>query len=110
MPQRLPFVRGSDFWVVEPTGNWSDDTRTGRRYADEFVVFAQQEDAASVLGSVVRSMIGHGRYGGVEAGFMTAIAGRAIGQAAVGATAVTLMLAATDAAACFGSAANTLAA
>jgi len=85
MPQRLPFVKGADFWSVEPTGNWSEDTRTGRSYADEFIAFAQKEDAANVLGSVVRSMIGHGAYGGIEAGFMSGVAARAIGSVAVAA-------------------------
>lgn len=65
----------TDFWSLETSGDYADDCRRGREAAIEWeksLFFG--EIAAPLLGSVVRSMIQKGRYGGLEAGFFQQIA------------------------------------
>lgn len=78
--KHLEFVKDKDFWAVTHTGDWSRDTECGRQFAREALVAMEASDAPNLLGSVVRSMIAHGQYGGVEAGFLSVIGTAASGH------------------------------
>lgn len=77
---RLPFVRGArdgddtsqSYWDVATSGNWIADCRLGQEYG-RIYLDARTRYGAPLLGWVVRDMIGHGRWSGVEAGFFGAI-------------------------------------
>lgn len=78
---RLPFVGyhdnehprrlGRDFWAVSPTGRWELDRFIGRKLADEFLLYYQQDRFQSLLGLIVKDMIAKGRFTGIECGFFT---------------------------------------
>jgi len=82
----LPFVRVSempvgasaDLWATSETGNWSADNRAGASYAVALLDYMRERGAPNMLGSVVRAMIDKGHYGGVEVGFLHAVATAAI--------------------------------
>jgi len=80
----LPFVRMEeeyqDLWAVTPTDDWSEDNKTGRRYADLFM----DEHNPSLLPHIVRRMVEKQQFGGIETGFMHRIAERAMNSHALG--------------------------
>jgi hypothetical protein len=61
-----------DFWVVEETGDWSADNKIGEAYAQELLQVMRASKDPNILGLCVKDMIAHGRFGGVECGFMFA--------------------------------------
>jgi hypothetical protein len=75
--EQLPFVKEKNFWAVTASGNWADDNRIGRQYAQYLVDYMQANSAPNTLGSVVRSMAGITQFTGIEAGFLTALGERA---------------------------------
>lgn len=77
----LPFVRDNDtdskdrrvFWDVESSGVWLDDCTVGHQYGQIFMA-RRMRYGAPILSWIVRDMIRAGRYTGVEAGFVSAVA------------------------------------
>lgn len=93
---RLPFVRERDkerdrriFWDVQPSGRWLEDCMVGREYGRLYLERVKSY-GAPVLSWIVCDMIRAGRYTGVEAGFVGAIA------ASLPARAVTQILVSND--------------
>jgi hypothetical protein len=85
----LPFVRQRDekggflgsprcFWCVESTGNWDTDCDAGVELARLYLDDARTSGGGLPLAWIVADMIAAGRYTGVEAGFMGAIARAAL--------------------------------
>lgn len=78
LSESLPFVdkdRGQDqrlFWVVEPSGEWTDDAAVGASYAQVWL-HRLAAGTAPPLGWIVRDMIKAGRWSGIEAGFLRMI-------------------------------------
>lgn len=68
------------FWVVESSGDWSEDTQVGSEYGRIYLECARRSHRAPLLGWVVADMIRGGRYTGVEAGFLSVV-GRAAADA-----------------------------
>lgn len=67
---RLPFITPVDMWAVTETGNWSEDNRTGARYAKALVdVLRDDKTRVPMLGHIFRDMLGHGKFGPIEVGF-----------------------------------------
>lgn len=58
-----------DYWSPQVTGDWSTDCATGRRYADEMLARIRKNENPTALGHIVKAMVGHGQWGGVEVGF-----------------------------------------
>lgn len=60
---------GADFWNMEPSDDYAADCQRGREAALELqreMFFGQ---SPNLLGSVMRAIIGKGRFSGLEAGF-----------------------------------------
>ena len=66
-----------DFWDIESSGDWADDNRDGRAFADQFLTLLTPE-RPFLLGWTVRSMINKGRWSGVECGFWQRVTERLI--------------------------------
>lgn len=56
-------------WAPVVTGEWGKDTAQGKVYADEAMAHIRQRDNPSILGHVMKSMIGQAAWSGVEVGF-----------------------------------------
>lgn len=70
----LPFVEidgeRMDLWAAEESGVWALDNKIGRTHADECVRYMRHRQAPNLLSGIVKDMMAHGRYGGVEVGFL----------------------------------------
>lgn len=60
------------------SGDYTADCKVGREVADDVLAHMRSKDFPSLLGNVVRQMIEHKRYSGIEVGFCHRIAERAI--------------------------------
>jgi len=58
-----------DYWSPKISDDWHDDTVRGRAYADEVIAFIREHRNPTILGHVIKAMIGKGGYTGVEVGF-----------------------------------------
>jgi hypothetical protein len=67
-----------DFWVVEETGDWVADNKIGEDFARELLEAMQASRDPTLLGLCVADMIEHGRFGGVECGFLFAFSSWAV--------------------------------
>lgn len=75
----LSFANWPSLWSVEPTGDWAEDNKTGRAYAEELIAYMQERNAPNVLAAVVRDMVKQGRdVAGIETGFFQVISHRCI--------------------------------
>lgn len=76
----LPFTAtNSDstrkFWVVSGAGHdWADDVAVGAEYGRIYIEALRASGPAPALSWIIRDMIGAGRFTGVEAGFVLALA------------------------------------
>ena len=61
---------GRDYWVVEETGDYALDNELGERLAVECANSMREMRDPHLLLQCVRSMAQHGRFGGVEVGFL----------------------------------------
>lgn len=77
----LPGKTTQDFWDIEASGEWADDNRHGREFADQFLKLLTPE-RPFLLGRTVQSMIEKGRWSGVECGFWQHVAERLISDSA----------------------------
>lgn len=62
------------FWTVRATGDQGRDRELGRDLAAKALACMQEERLPALLTWVVRDMVEAGRFGGVEAGFLAAVA------------------------------------
>lgn len=74
----LPFVHEADdgeiyLWRPAPTGNDQADIATGEYYARLTLFVSREFGVPLLLASVLRDMVAAGNFGGVEAGFISAI-------------------------------------
>lgn len=73
----LPFVSSANgitnFWAVTSTGHWNSDTDLGEMYAVQAVNHMRREETPFLLRHVVEAMRGK-EFGGIETGFLSAIA------------------------------------
>ena len=58
-----------DCWSTKATGDWTIDCATGRGYAEEMLNCIRTKQNPTGLGHIVKAMVGHGQWGGVEVGF-----------------------------------------
>ena len=56
-------------WQPRVTGDWSADTTTGRKMADQMIKEITESANPTLLGHLMKSMVGHGDWTGVEVGF-----------------------------------------
>lgn len=56
-------------WAPIVTGDWGKDTAQGKVYADEAMAHIRIKENPSILGHVMKSMIGQAAWSGVEVGF-----------------------------------------
>lgn len=75
----LPFARAARLWVVEPTGDWGADNRTGNGYADVLLAHIEQSGNHPLLGQVCRQIGRAAIWSGIEAGFYQRLSERAVG-------------------------------
>jgi hypothetical protein len=68
---KLSFVRGRNFWHVEPTGDWVDENKIGRRLGLEYLEFQQRHDLP-ILGWIVKDM--PREFTGIEVAFLGVMA------------------------------------
>jgi hypothetical protein len=61
-----------DFWVVAETGDWAADNKIGEGLAQELFQVMRDSRDPNLLGLCVKDMILHGRFGGIEFGFLFA--------------------------------------
>jgi hypothetical protein len=85
----LPFVQVEgnrrDYWApAAETGNWGEDNRIGRSYADALVAECEAGELGMMLSHVAQAITVKGRYGGIEVGFFNRL-GEIASFAAVGA-------------------------
>jgi hypothetical protein len=70
----LSFVESkSNLWAPQRTGNYAQDTATGRRCADELLAYMRMKDDPLPFGQVTRAITEGGRYEAVEIGFCSRI-------------------------------------
>ena len=62
-----------DWWVVEPSGNWSADNDTGREYAKALMRYSRAHQTPFILGYVMKEIARKGSITGIEVGFFNAI-------------------------------------
>lgn len=78
------FVRASprklDLWSPVVTNDWSQDVSRGHCYAREMVLYLRRTGHIPFLHHVVKAMIGHGSWSGVEVGFFQLIAMEVVGS------------------------------
>lgn len=67
------FLDTPEYWSPVVTGDWRTDNETGRRYADEAAVYMSRNP--TVLGHIVKAIVGNGNWTGVEVGFFHQISG-----------------------------------
>ena len=70
------------WWDVQETGHWSHDCYIGAEYGRIFLAESKHLSIRPMLGWIVRDMIARGRFTGVEAGFVNAIAAKALDEPA----------------------------
>lgn len=58
-----------DFWCPTITGDWAEDNARGRAYADEAMGRLACHQNPTVLGHIIKSIIGKASWSGVEVGF-----------------------------------------
>lgn len=56
-------------WQPKVTGHWATDTKEGRQIADITVENIRVKNNPTLLGHLMKSMVGHGDWTGVEVGF-----------------------------------------
>ena len=70
MGSAVPFKRSRRDWITTETGDWSLDCAIGRDHAQQLVdKLSQDESLHPDFIAVMRSMVKHGKFSGVEAGF-----------------------------------------
>lgn len=78
----LPFVDATAtevlLWSVQPTGDYSTDCATGARYARAMLTVIRTHQTPQLLGNVVCAMPPRAKWTGIEIGFLTEIATRAV--------------------------------
>lgn len=70
----LPFVESKagrliNLWNAKESGVYASDTKTGRDHADAFVDLTRRTPNPTLLGNIVKDMVGRGNYGPIEIGF-----------------------------------------
>lgn len=75
--QYLPFARSGeqmrDFWHVPATGDYALDCALGDGLARSALAHLARYPSHNLLGDIVRDMLKHGRWSGVELGFWVVI-------------------------------------
>lgn len=69
----LPFMANAKHWNVQESGSYTLDCKIGRGHADQLVDLMRRRGNPTLLNSVMRDMVGAGRFGGIEVGFVTRI-------------------------------------
>lgn len=72
-----------DLWSPAISGDWAKDVAQGQSYAREIVTYMRRTGHATLLHHVVKAMVGHGTWGGVEVGFFQIVAMEAVGPNAL---------------------------
>lgn len=57
------------FWVPTVTGKWDTDNCTGQKIAGDLLERIASSGNPTLLGHLMKSMVGHGDWTGVEVGF-----------------------------------------
>lgn len=69
------FVAGRlNLWVPEPSGSYAADCAKGREYAAAAIEHMARTGDYPLLGRIVLQITKLGRFGGLEIGFMSAVA------------------------------------
>ena len=104
-PASLSFVSDDidkrSFWNVTSTGgDWAEDCHHGSQLAEEFLRYLNDDarGSLSILGWIVRDIIGKGSFKGVEVGFFNRISRACIDHPLLRLTAETSVPAFTKAA------------
>lgn len=72
-----------NLWSPVVTNDWSKDMTQGHAYAREAVSYIRRTGNTTFLHHVVKCMVGHGAWGGVETAFFQLIAMELIGSEAL---------------------------
>lgn len=67
-----------DYWTFESTGDWAEDNRAGREYADNLIQQMQETDAPIMVGHAVRALVERGEFDGRAVGFFHRLSERAM--------------------------------
>ena len=70
---------GLNLWAPVVTEEWQTDMVQGRSYAQELVSHMRETGHPTLLNHVVKAMVGHGMWSGVEVGFFQQISVEVIG-------------------------------
>ena len=80
MKPRKPKGSGIDYWLINPTGNYSADCEAGRKLADEYLAYIGEHPTngnATLLTCIVREMIDRAsagqKWSGVHVGFLARV-------------------------------------
>lgn len=63
-----------DLWSIAARGNWESQNKAGAVAAEKLIEEMRDDWNPTKLGHVINAMFNKGRFGGVEVGFMHAIA------------------------------------
>lgn len=69
---------GIDLWSPTVTEDWSKDMNQGRAYGMELISHMKRTGQPTFLQHVVKAMVGHGTWSGVEVGFFQLISAEII--------------------------------
>lgn len=72
--------RSVDVWSPRVTNDWAHDLVQGRSYAEEMVFFMRNSGHPTLLQHVVKAMIAHACWSGVEVGFFQYLSAEMIGD------------------------------
>jgi hypothetical protein len=73
--ESLPFVTVDyatselNLWAAKPTGDYSTDEETGKRFAVELISYMRYQDIPFVLTQVVKAVVASQKWTGIEVGF-----------------------------------------
>jgi hypothetical protein len=80
MRVRKPKGTGIDYWLVSPTGNYTDDCEVGRKLADEYLAYIGEHPTngnTTLLTCIVREMIDRAiagqKWSGTHVGFLAGV-------------------------------------
>lgn len=76
--RELPFVnelttKGTPFWDIDPTGDAPADLHLGLVCGELALAAAKEFDSPLTIATIMRDMVRGGRFGMVEAGFVSVI-------------------------------------
>jgi hypothetical protein len=80
MKRRRPKGGGIDYWLINPTGNYSADCEAGRKLADEYLAYIGEHPTngnTTLLTCIVHEMIDRAiagqKWSGVHVGFLASV-------------------------------------